>query len=157
MTEHINGPDKPRSRFGYKKGWQSIARGGGWRMDVRRRLQQLVESPHSSDEVKTKASNLLSEAVDDRLPNASFKEARKLIKENNLFSKVAIKRAKTADVATSHAVFMACQACENLRDRTIKIGSRSERNKMLLQIAVAITVLGETQSKLLGGSDDSQR
>jgi hypothetical protein len=51
---------------------------------------------------------------------------------------------------------MACQACENLRDRTNRINSGSDRHQMMLQVASAITALGEVQSQLIGEIDDNK-
>jgi hypothetical protein len=50
----------------------------------------------------------------------------------------------------SHAVFFACQSCENLRDLTIGTSSRQGRDDMVAQIASAITILNELQTKLMG-------
>jgi hypothetical protein len=155
MTDHINGPDKPSMRYGYKKGWRHV-KPKDWKMNVRLRLQQLEISQLASDEVKNQARRLLTTIVDDRMPAANYEEARDLINSNKFFSKKAIAKAAAAGGATSHAIFMACQACENLHDLMIKVNSIPEKNRLLLQISTAITVLSEVQSRILGGSDDSE-
>jgi hypothetical protein len=155
MTEHINGPHRSSMRFGYKKGWRHV-NPKDWKMNVRLRLQQLEISQLASDEVKNQARRLLTTIVDNRMPSADYEEARDLINSNKLFSKKAIAKAAAAGGATNHAIFMACQACENLHDMMIKVNSISDKNRLLLQIATAITVLGEVQSRILGGSDDSE-
>lgn len=154
MTEQSDEPNSVvNRRFGYKKGWR-LAYPDAGSINIPLRLQQLTESHLVSEEAKDKARKLLAEIVDGRLPSASFDEARSLIQRNKVFSKTRIKIADTETKAVIHAVFMACQACENLRDRKFNIACKEEKNKVMGQIASAINALSEAQLSIMGGSDD---
>jgi hypothetical protein len=143
------------SRFGMKKGWRNVSRHTSWKMDVKFRLEQLMHSQVASDEAKERARQFLLSIVDGRMPVENFEAARTLIKSTpGLTNKRLAQAAKANEIASNHAVFMACQACENLRDREVKIASRKDRNQMIAQVAAAISALSDLQIQLIEGSDD---
>jgi hypothetical protein len=154
MTDQVEERPPMNSRFGYKRGWRNIKK-ASYRMNVLARLKQLAESQTASDEVKKQANQFLSEIVDDRMPTVSYDNAHKLIKANfSHFNMKKIKQFHAKQETTSHAIFLACQACDNLRDQEIMINSRSERRKIIGQIASAINALSEVQSQLIEGNND---
>ena len=89
------------------------------------------------------------------MPAENFWAAIKLVRANRSLNKKELYQFKMGSTAFVHAVFMACQACENLRDRIHRVNS-SDRHQMMLQIASAITALSEVQSQLIGEMDDSK-
>jgi hypothetical protein len=147
--------EKPRNdRVGAKRGWRKVHK-SDWDVDVRKRLRQLTQSPIVSDAVKTEANKFLATMVNGRMPSDDYVAARQFIKANRLyFNKEKVKRIELKESTEAHAVFMACQACDNLREREIKTNSKHERAKMAMQVASAINVLSELQIKLIGGNDD---
>jgi hypothetical protein len=76
------------------------------------------------------------------------------VRQNKTPNKDELKNIERMESAESHAVFLACQACDNLRDRTIKITFKQERAKMAMQLAEAINALSALQIQLMGGEDD---
>jgi hypothetical protein len=154
MTDQIEERPPMNSRYGYKRGWRKVGK-APYRMDVLSRLEQLAESETASDEVKKQANQFLSEIVGGRMPTVSYDNAHKLIKANfSHFNIRKIKQFHAKQEATSHAIFLACQACDNLRDQEIMINSQSERRKIIGQIASAINALSEVQSQLIEGNND---
>jgi hypothetical protein len=163
MTDQVEGPaDEPvKKRPGpekgktYRKGWKKVTY-NSWTMNIQSRLEQLIKSPLISEDVKTQAVKLLATVVDNRMTTENFGIARNLIKANRLLNQKEIRKLRIEETATSHAVFMACQACDNLRDRIINVRSGQERIKMVMQIAMAISALSEIQTQLIGASDDEK-
>ena len=147
---------KPVSgRFGLKKGWRDVDRHTLSKMNVKFRLEQLIHSPVASDEAKERAHQFLSSIVDGKMPVENFEAARTLIKSTpGLTNKRLAQAAKADEIASNHAVFMACQACENLRDREVKIASREDRNQIIAQVAAAISALSDLQIQIIEGNND---
>jgi hypothetical protein len=155
MSDHNEELASQNGRFGFKKGWRKVAK-NQWDINIRKRLYILTQDPHAPESVKDQAHSFLSMIVDDRMPTKEYEAARKFVRENKILNKEEVKRLEQRDTAESHAVFMACQACDNLRDRGIKISSRQERANMTMQIASAIHVLSDLQIRLMGGNDDDK-
>ena len=149
MTE-LNG----QTRWGQRKGWRRIVGANKDRVGIKARLEQLTTSPLASDETKERAHKLLDAIVDDRLSVSNHDAAFSLVRAHrSLFSKAGIKRLTNQNSGVSHAIFMACQGCENLRGLAVGAGSTHERNDMVMQIANAINVLSEVQTQLIGELD----
>jgi len=153
MPDHNDGLAIQNGRIALKRGWRKIAK-NQWDINIRKRLFMLTQDPHTPESVKDQAHSFLSVIVDDRMPTKEYEAARKFVRENKILNKEEVKRLEQRNTAESHAVFLACQACDNLRDRGIKISSRQERANMTRQIASAINVLSELQIQLMGGNDD---
>src|SRR3974390_2198549 len=153
--QRLGSRHKPNSRHaGSRKGWRDVTP-NLWKMDVKSRLMQLVHSPIASDEAKDRARQFLSSIVADRMPTDNFDAAHALIKSiPGLTNKKLAQASKAGEIANNHAVFMACQACENLRDREVKISSRKDRNQMIAQVAAAISALSDLQIQLVEGNND---
>ena len=137
-----------------KRGWRLVNDPG--KMDVRERLEKLIKDDMMAEDIKIQAKKFLDSIVGERMPAEDFWAAVKLIRANRSLNKRELYQLKVGNTAFVHAVFMACQACENLRDRTNRINSRPDRHQMMLQIASAITALGEVQSQLIGEIDGNK-
>ena len=153
MTDHMTLNAVPRRRSP-KKGWRLVNDPG--KMDVRDRLEKLIKDDMMAEDIRIQAKKFLDSIVGERMPAEDFWAAIKLIRTNRSLNKKELYQLKIGSTAFVHAVFMACQACENLRDRTNRINSGSDRHQMMLQVASAITALGEVQSQLIGEIDDSK-
>jgi hypothetical protein len=88
------------------------------------------------------------------MPSNEWEAARIFVRQNKIPNKDELKHIERMESAESHAVFLACQACDNLRDRTIKIAFKQDRAKMAMQLAEAINVLSALQIQLMGGEGD---
>ena len=153
MTERLTSVVTVNGRFGYKKGWRKIAK-NDYDINIRKRLHRIVQDQRFPESVKDEAHRFLSTIVDDRMPSDEWEAARIFVRQNKTPNKDELKHIERMESAESHAVFLACQACDNLRDRTIKITFKQERAKMAMQLAEAINVLSTLQIQLLGGEDD---
>ena len=153
--QRLGSRHKPNSRHaGSKKGWRDVTP-NSWKMDVKSRLIQLVHSPIASDEAKDRARQFLSSIVAERMPTDNFEAAQVLIKSiPGLTNKRLAQASKAGEMADSHAIFMACQACENLRDREMRILSRKDRDQIIAQVAAAISALSDLQIQLVEGNND---
>jgi hypothetical protein len=155
MTIQEREPITVNGRLGYKKGWRKIRR-HVQEVDVRQRLYRVIDDPSFSESVKGQARQFLNTIVDDKMPSAIYREACKFARDNKIPNKEERRRLELRETAESHAVFLACQACDNLRDRNIKVNSSHEKAKMVMQVASAINALSELQVQLIGGNDDDQ-
>ena len=153
MTEHLTRAMPFNGRVGYKKGWRKITR-NDYEINIRKRLHRIVQDPRFPESVKDEAHRFLSTIVDDRMPSDEWEAARIFVRQNKTPNKDELKHIERMESAESHAVFLACQACDNLRDRTIKITFKQERAKMAMQLAEAINALSALQMQLMGGEDD---
>ena len=153
MTEHLKRAMPFNRRVGYKMGWRKITR-NDYEINIRKRLHRIVQDQRFPESVKDEAHRFLSTIVDDRMPSDEWEAARIFVRQNKTPNKDELKHIERMESAESHAVFLACQACDNLRDRTIKITFKQERAKMAMQLAEAINVLSTLQIQLLGGEDD---
>ena len=153
MTERLTNAVTFNGRFGYKKGWRKIAK-NDYAINIRKRLYLIVQDQRFPESVKDEAHRFLSTIVDDRMPSYELEAARIFVRQNKTPNKDELKNIERMESAESHAVFLACQACDNLRDRTIKITFKQERAKMAMQLAEAINVLSTLQIQLMGGEDD---
>ena len=153
MTDQFTRAMPFNGRVGYKKGWRKIAR-NDYEINIRQRLHRIVQDPRFPESVKDKAHRFLSTIVDDRMPSYEWEAARIFVRQNKTPNKDELKHIERMESAESHAVFLACQACDNLRDRTIKIPFKQERAKIAMQLAEAINVLSALQIQLMGGEDD---
>ena len=153
MTERLTSAVTFNGRFGYKKGWRKIAK-NDYDINIRKRLYLIVQDQRFPESVKDEAHRFLSTIVDDRMPSDEWEAARIFVRQNKTPNKDELKNIERMESAESHAVFLACQACDNLRDRTIKITFKQERAKMAMQLAEAINALSALQMQLMGGEDD---
>ena len=153
MTERLTGAVTFNGRPSYKKGWRKITR-NDYEINIRKRLHLIVQDKRFPQSVKDEAHRFLSTIVDDRMPSSEWEAARIFVRQNKKPNKDELKNIERMESAESHAVFLACQACDNLRDRTIKIAFKQERAKMAMQLAEAINALSELQIQLMGGEDD---
>jgi len=156
MTDQMIRAMPFNGRVGYKRGWRKIQK-NDYELNIRKRLHQIVQDPSFAESTKDQAHHFLSTIVDEHMPSQEWAAARKFIQENKLPTKDERRRMELLETAESHAVFMACQACENLRERGINVSSKQEKMKMTAQIASAIGVLSELQIQLMGGNDDGQK
>jgi hypothetical protein len=143
------------NRHPLKRGWRKIAK-NRYEMDIGMRLRRITQDPSFSESVKEQAHKFLSTVLDEKMPTLIYEKARIFIRENKIPNQTERRKIRLTESAESHAVFLACQACDNLRDRTIKINSGHEKAKMAAQIASAINALSELQIRLMGGNDDDQ-
>jgi len=154
ITEHLTGSSVTfNGRSSYKRGWRKITR-NDYEINIRKRLHLIVQDKRFPQSVKDEAHRFLSTIVDDRMPSYEWEAARIFVRQNKKPNKDELKNIERMESAESHAVFLACQACDNLRDRTIKITLKQERAKMAMQLAEAINALSELQIQLMGGEDD---
>jgi len=154
ITEHLTGSSVTfNGRSSYKRGWRKITR-NDYEINIRKRLHRIVQDQRFPESVKDEAHRFLSTIVDDRMPSNELEAARIFVRQNKTPNKDELKNIERMESAESHAVFLACQACDNLRDRTIKITLKQERAKMAMQLAEAINALSELQIQLMGGEDD---
>ena len=154
ITEHLTGSSVTfNGRSSYKRGWRKITR-NDYEINIRKRLHLIVQDKRFPQSVKDEAHRFLSTIVDDRMPSYEWEAARIFVRQNKKPNKDELKNIERMESAESHAVFLACQACDNLRDRTIRITFKQERAKMAMQLAEAINVLSALQIQLLGGEDD---
>ena len=153
MTEHLTKDVTFNGRSSYKRGWRKITR-NDYEINIRKRLHQIVQDPRFPENVKDEAHRFLSTIVDDRMPSYEWEAARIFVRQNKTPNKDELKHIERMESAESHAVFLACQACDNLRDRTIKITFKQERDKMAMELAEAINVLSTLQIQLMGGEND---
>ena len=154
ITEHLTGSSVTfNGRSSYKRGWRKITR-NDYEINIRKRLHRIVQDQRFPESVKDEAHRFLSTIVDDRMPSYEWEAARIFVRQNKIPNKDELKHIERVESAESHAVFLACQACDNLRDRTIKITFKQDRAKMAMQLAEAINVLSTLQIQLMGGEDD---
>ena len=153
MTERLTSAVTFNGRSSYKRGWRKITR-NDYEINIRKRLHRIVQDQRFPESVKAEAHRFLSTIVDDRMPSYEWEAARIFVRQNKTPNKDELKHIERMESAESHAVFLACQACDNLRDRTIKIAFKQERDKMAMQLAEAINALSALQMQLLGGEDD---
>jgi len=153
MTERLTSAVTFNGRSSYKRGWRKITR-NDYEINIRKRLHLIVQDKRFPQSVKDEAHRFLSTIVDDRMPSYEWEAARIFVRQNKKPNKDELKNIERMESAESHAVFLACQACDNLRDRTIKITLKQERAKMAMQLAEAINALSELQIQLMGGEDD---
>ena len=153
LTEHLTTVVTFNGRSGFKRGWRKIAK-NDYEINIRQRLYRIVQDPRFPQSVKDEAHRFLSTIVDDRMPSYEWEAARIFVRQNKPPNQDELKHIERMESAESHAVFLACQACDNLRDRTIRITFKQERAKMAMQLAEAINVLSTLQIKLMGGDDD---
>ena len=155
----FNGCDtqKEDEPIGQRKGWRLVVPPSGSGMQMKIRLEQLVQSPLVPEPVRSEANELLASVKDDRLPNDDFDRAHELIVANRpLLTKKMIRKLEAEQDATEHAIFFACQGCENLREHTIKVNTREERDAMVIKLLSAMEVLNSVQRQLMGVNDDAQ-
>jgi hypothetical protein len=153
MTERLTSAVTFNGRSSYKRGWRKITR-NDYEINIRKRLHRIIQDQRFPENVKDEAHRFLSTIVDDRMPSYEWEAARIFVRQNKIPNKDELKHIERVESAESHAVFLACQACYNLRDRTIKITFKQERAKMAMQLAEAINVLSTLQTQLLGVEDD---
>jgi len=153
MTERLTSAVTFNGRSSYKRGWRKITR-NDYEINIRKRLHRIVQDQRFPESVKAEAHRFLSTIVDDRMPSGEWEAARIFVRQNKIPNKDELKHIERVESAESHAVFLACQACDNLRDRTIKITFKQDRAKMAMQLAEAINVLSTLQIQFLGGEDD---
>jgi len=153
MTERLTSAVTFNGRSSYKRGWRKITR-NDYEINIRKRLHRIVQDQRFPESVKDEAHRFLSTIVDDRMPSDEWEAARIFVRQNKTPNKDELKHIERMESAESHAVFLACQACDNLRDHTIKNTFKQERAKMAMQLAEAINVLSTLQIQLLGGEDD---
>jgi hypothetical protein len=153
MTDQLTRAMPFNGRVGYKKGWRKIAR-NDYEINIRKRLHRIIQDQRFPESVKDEAHRFLSTIVDDRMPSYEWEAARIFVRQNKIPNKDELKHIERVESTESHAVFLACQACDNLRDRTIKITFKQDRAKMAMQLAEAINVLSTLQIQLMGWEHD---
>jgi hypothetical protein len=132
---------------GVRKDWKKVKKDVG-RPDISLRLKSLIERIDVSDADKERASELLNSIVDGHIKSVDYEAAQQLWFANKASKKELGRRVTVFDTFVN-AVFMACQACENLSDQKVPIHlPLEERLKLVTKLNASAQDLLRLQGKL---------
>jgi hypothetical protein len=80
-------------------------------------------------------------------------DAKKLVSDSKK------QRQKKIDPSSrfEHAVFMACQACDNLKELSVPAVDEKERKQLIARLNSSMLVLARLQRELIGENDDDEQ
>jgi hypothetical protein len=138
---------------GVRKDWKKVKKDIG-RPDISLRLKSLIARIDVNDADKERAAELLSSIVDDHIKSVDYAAAQQLWFANKASKKELGRRVTVFDTFIN-AVFMACQACENLSDQEVPIHlPLEERLKLVTKLNASAQDLLRLQRKLIEEKKD---
>lgn len=134
-----------------RNGWRKIENRQHDRIDLQ--LAALIEREDVTDASKHRARRLLDGMEDGRIRTIDYLEAVELLSVNRA-SKREIAKRRTATSTFENAVFMACQACDNLTGLTLPVARSRERLRMVTSLTNSVANLLRLQRELLEEVND---
>lgn len=136
----------------------SNKRAGWTKMDEKtyKDVEVLLDRPDVSDADKKHVYKLMDGVKDGKIETVAFFEIAKILADNRASKKERAKRS-TASKTFENAVFMACQACNNLDDMKIPVLPKAARINLVAKISEAAVSLLRLQNQLIQEEDDDER
>jgi hypothetical protein len=129
-----------------KHGWKKITN-KEWT-----EMQALINRPDVSDADKKQMFQLLDRVQDEKMRTIDYMDAHNLVVNNRASKEERAKRGKASDTF-ENAIFMACQACDNLGDMKLPIIPRTKRVSLVAKISRAALGLMQLQNQLIYEED----
>jgi hypothetical protein len=136
-----------------KDGWRSIVGKHRHTPDVPTQLRDLLERKDVTEEDKSKARVFLAGVKDDRMPSIDYIDSVRLINDNRASKRERAKRALRSDTF-DNAVFMACQACDNLTGIAVPVMPLRDRIRLVAMISSSAANLLRLQGELIEEKED---
>jgi hypothetical protein len=127
----------------------------GWRKvndKVREEMQALIGRPDVSDADKKQMTDILDRVQDMKMQTIDYMDAHSLMANNRASKEERAKRNKASNTF-ENAIFMACQACDNLGDMKLPIIPRTKRISLVTKISRAAFSLLQLQTQLIHEED----
>lgn len=142
-------PPKVTPTKGVKHGWT--------KMDDKtyNDIQALLDRPDVSDADKKRTFQLLDGMKDGKIQTINYFDIGKILADNRASKKERAKRS-TASKIFENAVFMACQACDNLDDMKIPVLPKTNRVELVAKISWAAGNLLRLQHQLLHEGEEEE-
>jgi hypothetical protein len=136
-----------------------ITKMNGWRKiddKIYNDMQALLQRPDVSDTDKDRMEKVMFGMEDRRLKLDDYLKITRLLTDNKANKEERAKREK-ASKTFEHALFMACQACDNLDGMKMPVLSRDRRLNLVVRISRAVNQLSQFQCQLLQEEEDEGR
>lgn len=142
-------PSKVSSNKGHKKGWT--------KMDEKtyNNVQLLLDRSDVSDANKKRTYQIMDNIQDGKIPTIDYLDITRIL-ANNKFSKKEMAKRDTASKTFENAIFMACQACDNLDDMKMPVLPKANRVNLVAKISGAAVNLLRLQNQLLYEEEDDE-
>jgi len=118
-------------------------------------IQVLLDRPDVSDTDKKRVYKLMEGIQEGKMPTIDFFDIGEILSGNKASKKELAKR-QTASKTFENAVFMACQACDNLEDMRVPVLPRSNRVDLVTMISAAAVNLLQLQNQLLHEEEEEE-
>jgi len=131
----------------------------GWsKMDEKtyRDVEVLLDRPDVSDPDKKRIYKLMDGIKEGKIQTVDYFEIAKILADNRASKKERAKRS-TASKTFENAVFMACQACDNLDDMKVPVLPKAARIDLVAKISWAVGNLIRLQYQLIQEEEDEGR
>lgn len=143
--------DRPHGPRG-PKGWRKVS---GPRESIVTRLEAMRDRDDVSLADKKAVAKILRSVKNDRMEISDFHEAQNLITSNRASKQERDRRAALANTF-ENAVFMACEACNNLGEMKAPALSESVRAGLISKLNSSAAALLVTQRGLIEDNEDEQ-